>query len=75
MSYAADNITIKAKCIERGGRVQDLTASHYRAYNGVGWRINNEGRTENHTVKGRIMVDTVGWNRYNPNQPVFVTPL
>lgn len=75
LKHHADKTALIARLIERGGRVEALSASHFRAYSGIGWRCNPEGRTENHSIKGRIMVDPVGWNQYNPDQAVYVTPL
>ncbi|KAK5123020.1 hypothetical protein LTR85_003586 [Meristemomyces frigidus] len=66
---------IKAKLTERGSKVEKFAGSHYRAYNGVGWRTNNMGQKEKYSVKGRIVIDTFGWNRFNPNFSIFVTPL
>lgn len=66
---------VKAKLIERGGKVEKYAGAHYRAYNGVGWRTNNMGMKEKYSVKGRIVIDTYGWNRFNPNFSIFVTAL
>lgn len=41
----------------------------------MGWRTGNTGVKEKYTVKGRIVIDTYGWNKFNPNFCVFVTPL
>ena len=66
---------MKEKLIERGNKVEGFAGSHYRGYNGVGWRLGSMGQTEKYSVKGRIVIDTYGWNRFNPNYSVFVTPL
>ncbi|RMY66257.1 hypothetical protein D0863_08555 [Hortaea werneckii] len=66
---------MKAKLIERGGKVEKLAGSNYCAYNGVGWRLNGNGGKDKFTVKGRIVVDTYGWNKFNPNWCVYVTAL
>ena len=49
---------LRARLIERGAKVEALAGSHYRAYNGVGWRMNNYGQREKFAVKGRIVIDT-----------------
>lgn len=65
---------MKAKLIERGSRVEALAGTHYRNYNGVGWRPNCNGGIEKFTVKGRIVVDPLGFNRFQPDFPVYVAP-
>lgn len=54
---------LKTKLIERGGRVEAFAGTHYRAYDGVGWRLDSYGEKEKHSVKGRIIIDAIGWNR------------
>lgn len=66
---------IHAKLIERGGKVEGYAGSHYRAYHGIGWRMGHMGQKEKYTIKGRIVLDTHGWNRFNPAMAVYVTPL
>lgn len=66
---------MKAKLIERGRKVEALAGANYRSYNGIGWRPSDNGGTEKFTVKGRIVVDPLGFNRFQPDYSVFVTPL
>jgi len=75
LEFHANKDDLMAKLIERGGKVEKLAGSHYRAYYGVGWRLGNMGVKEKYTIKGRVVIDTHGWNRFNPNMPTFVTPL
>lgn len=49
---------LKAKLVERGSKIESLAGSHYRSYNGVGWRMGNMGNKETYTVRGRIVIDT-----------------
>lgn len=66
---------IQAKLIERGAKVEALAGSHFRGYNGIGWRVNvHTGGKEKHTVKGRIVIDHFGYNRFQPDYAVYVTP-
>jgi len=65
---------VKAKLIERGGKVEALAGAHYRSYNGIGWRT-VDCRREKHAIRGRIVIDTNGWNRFNPGSAVSVRPL
>ncbi|KAK5110649.1 hypothetical protein LTR62_005689 [Meristemomyces frigidus] len=66
---------IKDKLLERGAKVEALAGSHYRGYNGIGWRLNNMNQKEKYSIKGRVIIDTYGWNRFNPNMSVYVTAL
>ncbi|EMC99821.1 hypothetical protein BAUCODRAFT_30235 [Baudoinia panamericana UAMH 10762] len=75
LEFYGDKDELRNKLILRGGKVEALAGSHYRAYNGVGWRLGNMGVKEKYTVKGRIVIDTHGWNRFNPNMSIFVTAL
>lgn len=65
---------MRAKLVERGSRVEALAGTHYRGYNGIGWRPNGNGGIEKFTVKGRIVVDPLGFNRFQPDFPVYVAP-
>lgn len=75
MSYHNAVDEIRTKLIQRGTKLEQLSGSHYRAYNGVGWRLGNMGQIEKYSIKGRIVVDGYGWNRFNPNMTVYVTAL
>jgi hypothetical protein len=66
---------IQAKLIERGSRVEELAGSHYRSYTGIGWRLDHNHRKEKHDIKGRIVIDGLGFNRFNPNMAIYVSPL
>ena len=71
----ASKESVREKLIERGGRVEGFTGTHYRAYSGIGWRLNSQNQVEKYTVKGRVVIDGHGWDRFNPNFSVYVTPL
>lgn len=75
LEFHGNEEELKAKIIERGAKVESLAGSHYKAYNGVGWRWGNMGEKIKYSVKGRIVIDAYGWNRFNPNSPFYVTPL
>ncbi|KAF2224822.1 hypothetical protein BDZ85DRAFT_259139 [Elsinoe ampelina] len=66
---------VKARLLARGEKVEDLAGTHYRSYDGMGWKEGNWGQKEKYSVKGRIIVDTYGWNRFDPNQSIYVSPL
>ncbi|TKA51659.1 hypothetical protein B0A55_13327 [Friedmanniomyces simplex] len=75
LDFHGDSTALIDRLTERGGKVETLAGSHYRAYNGVGWRMGNMNVKEKYTVKGRVVIDTYGWNRFNPNMSVYVTAL
>ena len=75
LEFHGNKAELRTKLIERGAKVEGLAGSHYRAYNGVGWRLGSMGHKEKYSVKGRIVIDTYGWNRFNPNMSIFTTPL
>ncbi|PNS20817.1 Mitochondrial inner membrane i-AAA protease supercomplex subunit YME1 [Sphaceloma murrayae] len=66
---------IRTKLIARGAKVESLAGTHYRSYDGMGWKEGNWGKKEKYSVKGRIIVDTYGWNRFDPNASIYVSPL
>lgn len=66
---------MKAKLIERGSRVESLSGTYFQSYNGVGWRIGIQGNKEKFAVKGRVVIDPFGWNRFEPDFAVYVNPL
>lgn len=61
LSFHSQEADTKAKLIQRGSKVEAFAGSHYRAYNGVGWRMGNMGQIEKYSVKGRIVIDGYGW--------------
>lgn len=75
VEYHADEAALLEKLAHRGSVVESLVGTHYRAYDGIGHKLDMYGQKERHSVKGRIIVDTVGWNRYMPNQAVYTSAL
>jgi hypothetical protein len=73
--YHPEQESVKEKLIERGAKVESLAGSHYRAYHGVAWNRDSCGNKDKHAIKGRIVIDTYGWNKFCPNWSVFVSPL
>lgn len=67
--------SMKEKLIERGGKVEGYAGVHYRAYSGIGWRLNSCNQIVRFSVKGRVVLDAHGWNEFNPNDAVFPAPL
>ncbi|KAF1954914.1 P-loop containing nucleoside triphosphate hydrolase protein [Byssothecium circinans] len=74
IEYHPDAEALRARLIERGAKAEALAGANYRAYHGIGWRYGNFGTKDKYNVKGRIVIDTYGWNRFNPTYAIFVTP-
>ncbi|GAM83468.1 hypothetical protein ANO11243_014560 [Dothideomycetidae sp. 11243] len=74
LEFHREKDELRNKLIARGAKVEALSGSHYRGYEGMGWRRDLWGHKEKFSIKGRIMVDTHGWNKNVPNYSIFVTP-
>lgn len=75
IEFHPDGEMIRTRLTERGGKVEALAGSNYRAYQGIAWRDGPNGTKERHNVRGRIVIDTYGWNRFNPNYAINLNPL
>lgn len=64
LEYHDQQDELKERLLARGTKVEAFAGTHYRMYDGIGWRLNGYGEKEKHSVKGRIIVDALGWNRY-----------
>jgi hypothetical protein len=67
--------SVRTKLIERGSRVESYAGVHYRAYHGIGWRLDHHSQFVKFSVKGRIVLDARGWDQFNPNASIIVTSL
>lgn len=75
LEYHHEGEAIRTRLIERGSKTEALAGPNYRAYQGVAWRQGAFGTKDKYNVKGRIIIDTYGWNRFNPTHSIFVAPL
>jgi len=75
LEFHPEGDAIRARLIERGTKAEALAGPNYRAYQGVAWRQGGFGNKDKYNVKGRIVIDTYGWNRFNPTHSIFVAPL
>ena len=57
LDYHSSKEEIKAKLIERGGKIEGFAGCHYRAYHGVGWRLDSMGNRDSQFIRGRIVID------------------
>ena len=74
LSLHRNNKELSERLITRGAKFESLAGSHYKGYNGIGWKLNQLGEKDKYAVKGRVIVDTYGWNRFNANNLVYVAP-
>lgn len=75
IEYHQDAQGLRTRLIERGTKAESLAGPNYRAYHGIAWRHGSFGTKDKYNVKGRVVLDTYGWNRFNPSYAIFVTPL
>jgi hypothetical protein len=75
IEFHSEGEAVRARLIGRGTKIENLTGRHYVAYKGHAWRERGFGKKDMYNVDGRIMIDTEGWNRFNPAQKVSVTLL
>lgn len=75
IEYHHEGEAVRTRLIERGAQAEALAGPNYRAYQGVAWRLGSFGTKDKYNVKGRIVIDTYGWNRFNPTSSIFVAPL
>ncbi|KAA8621340.1 SpoVK ATPase of the AAA+ class [Pyrenophora tritici-repentis] len=75
LQFHPEGDAIRTRLIERGAKAEALAGANYTAYQGVAWRQGGFGNKDKYNVKGRIVIDTYGWNRFNPTHSIFVSPL
>ncbi|KAH8726153.1 P-loop containing nucleoside triphosphate hydrolase protein [Phaeosphaeriaceae sp. PMI808] len=74
LEYHHEAAVLRERLLARGAKAEELAGPHYRAYQGVAWKHNPFGSKDKYNVKGRIVIDTYGWNRFNPTSSIFVAP-
>jgi hypothetical protein len=75
LDFHSESETVRNRLIERGAKTEALAGPNYRAYHGVAWRKGQFGTKDKYNVKGRIVIDTYGWNRFNAAHSIYVAPL
>ncbi|KAF2014018.1 P-loop containing nucleoside triphosphate hydrolase protein [Aaosphaeria arxii CBS 175.79] len=75
IQYHHEAEALRTRLIERGAKVESLAGPNYRAYSGIGWRMGAFGSKDKYNVKGRIVIDTHGWNRFNASYAIYVNSL
>lgn len=75
LDFHSNKAEMRAKLIDRGLKFEALAGSNFQAYEGMGWRTGNYGVKDKYSIKGRVVIDTYGWNRFNPNTAIYTSPL
>jgi hypothetical protein len=76
LEYHPDGTALRERLIARGTKAEQLAGPNYRAYQGVAWKHNpNTGAKDKYNITGRIVIDTYGWNRFNPSYSIFTSNL
>ncbi|KAF2145589.1 uncharacterized protein K452DRAFT_243751 [Aplosporella prunicola CBS 121167] len=63
---------VKKNMVSRGQLFEAYKGYHFKAYEGIAFGYGPWGIVR-YTVNSRIIIDTYGWNRFNPNQRVRVS--
>jgi ATPase family associated with various cellular activities (AAA) len=76
IDHHPDKEALLKRLLDRGNTFESIAGSHYRAYSGFGWnRCMFENRRVKYNITGRIVIDASGWNRFNPNFALRLSPL
>lgn len=75
IEFHNDNEGLRTRLLERGAKFEALAGSHYKAYHGLAWKEDNWGKKQKYNIKGRVVIDTYGWNRFEPNFAIYTNPL
>ncbi|KAK7531114.1 P-loop containing nucleoside triphosphate hydrolase protein [Phyllosticta citricarpa] len=76
VGFHQDQEVLHSKLLERGAKFEALAGTHYKAYQGMAWQENHlQKKKDKYNVKGRVMIDTYGWNQFVPDEAVFTAPL
>lgn len=54
IEYHHEPDALRARLIERGARAESLAGPNFKAYSGIGWKINRIGAQENYNINGRV---------------------
>lgn len=67
--------SLREKLIKRGAKVESFAGTHYCTYTGIAWRLDERDKMVKFSVKGRVVLDAYGWDQFNPNSAVILSPL
>ncbi|OJD36616.1 p-loop containing nucleoside triphosphate hydrolase protein [Diplodia corticola] len=75
IEYHQDPEGLRKRLVERGAKFEALAGSHYKGYHGLAWKEDGWGKKQKYSIKGRVVIDTYGWNRFEPNFAIYTNPL
>ncbi|KAL1630041.1 hypothetical protein SLS54_000901 [Diplodia seriata] len=75
IEYHQDSEALRKRLLERGAKFEALAGSHYKGYHGLAWKEDSWGKRQKYNIKGRVVIDTYGWNRFEPNFAIYTNPL
>lgn len=75
IEFHHDSEGLRTRLLQRGSKFEALAGSHYKGYHGLAWREDTWGKKQKYNIKGRIVIDTYGWNRFEPNFSIYTNPL
>ena len=64
IQFHSDQAQLQERLVARGSKVEGFAGTHYKHYEGIGWKLDSFGEKERFSVKGRIIIDALGWNRF-----------
>ncbi|KAF2090153.1 P-loop containing nucleoside triphosphate hydrolase protein [Saccharata proteae CBS 121410] len=74
LQYHSEQTALRQRLLDRGAKAEGLAGTHYKAYAGMGWKKGAEpGTKDKFSIKGRVVIDAYGWNRFNPGSAVYTT--
>ena len=72
MTYLPNKEIVKEALIARGREFERLSGYHYKAYEGIAVGQGLRGPIK-YNINSRIIIDTYAWNRFQPNDQVYVS--
>jgi hypothetical protein len=75
MDFLADKEAMVKKLTERGTRFESMAGVRYVAYSGFAYKRSMFGGRDKYHIKGRIVIDSNGFNRFSCNEGIYLSPL
>jgi len=75
MDFLTDKDAMVKKLTERGVRFEAMAGVRYVSYSGFAWKRAMFGGRDKYHIKGRVVIDSNGFNRFSCNEGVYLNPL